>query len=193
MKEAWKILVAGLVLSAVLLAGVATAQGGTIQVSKSGDVITITGHTNLASGDRLLINVVSAGFTPTEKGSGGGFAGAGGTVVVQRGSPLNTYTFDVNVSAFPPGTYLITVESVETGFSESASFVLPLATVTETQVAPTNETPGMRAAEPTTFIPASPSPLTTVPAPKTSPTTVPVMEITTIAGIVIAIRALLRG
>ena len=147
--------------------------------------MTITGLTNLASGDRLLMNVVSAGFIPTEKGSGGGFAGAGGTVVVQRGSPLNTYTFDVNLSAFPRGTYLVTVESVETGFKDSAQFVLPFPPPAETPLIPT--------AKPTTLLPASPSPLTTVPAPGTSPKTVPVMEITTIAGIVIAIRSLLRG
>lgn len=193
MKGAWKILVAGLFLSAVLLMGMAAAEEGGIHVSRHGDIITITGFTNLASGDVLQVTIVSAGFTPTEKGSGGGFAGAGGSVIVQQGSPLNTYTFDVNVSAFPPGTYLITVESVETGFSEYATFELPLPAVTETPVITTNETLGLPATETPTVLPASPSPLTTVPAPGTSPTTTPVMEITAIAGIVIAFRSLMQG
>ena len=102
MKRAWKILIAGVIFSAVLLPGMAGAQGGGIQISKAGDIVTISGQTNLAVGDRLLINVVSAGFTPTVKGTGGGFAGAAGSVTVQPGSPLNTYSFDVNVSTFPP-------------------------------------------------------------------------------------------
>jgi hypothetical protein len=125
MKRAWEILVAGVLLSAVLFPGITAAQGGSIRFSKAGDTVTISGQANLAVGDRLLITVISAGFTPTEKGTGDGFAGAGGSVVVLPGSPLNTYSFLVNVSTFPPGEYLVTVESVETGFRDSAQFVLP--------------------------------------------------------------------
>jgi hypothetical protein len=125
MKGAWKYLIAGAILSAALFAGIAAAQGGSITLAKDGDIVTISGFTNLAAGDRILVNVVSAGFTPTEKGIGGGFAGAAGTVVVRQGSPLNSYSFSANVSTFPPGEYLVTVESLETTFRDSARFVLP--------------------------------------------------------------------
>lgn len=180
MKRAWKILIAGVILSAVLFPGITAAQGGSIQFSKAGDIVTISGQTNLAVGDKLLINVVSAGFTPTEKGTGGGFAGTGGSVVVQPGSPRNTYSFLVNVSTFPPGEYLVTVESVETGFRDSAQFVLPWTPI-PTQVTLT-PTPGIA----TISTPAT-SPLTTVPAQTASPTPAPLTCITPIAALVLAI------
>lgn len=185
MKGAGKILVAGLVLSAVLLAGMAAAQERNISFSQHGDIVTFSGQTNLAPGDILLITVISAGFTPTEKGADGGFAGAGGTVIVQQGSPLNTYTFDVNVSAFPPGLYLVTVESVETGFMESAQFTLPL-------VPASTGTPVITATEAMTTEPVSTSPQTKAPAPISTPGATPVMEIASMAGILIAARFLLR-
>lgn len=132
-ERAFGFLVAGGILVVLLLAGSAAAEEGDLLLSMSGDLLIFAGTTNLAPGDRLVVNVVSAGFTPTEKGTGGGFAGAGGTVVVTQGSPLNQYSFVVNVSAFPPGEYLVTVESVETGYRDSARFTLPL-TPTPTEV-----------------------------------------------------------
>ena len=185
MKGAWKIPVAGLVLSAVLLAGIAAAQGGIMQLSQNGNIVIISGSTNLAAGDWLLVNVVSAGFTPTEKGTGGGFSGIAGTVVVQAGSPLNTYSFDVDVSTFSPGEYLVTVESVETGFRDSAQFVLPMTPAS-------TGTPVITATETVTPEPVSTSPQTTAPAPGTTPAATPVMEISSMAGIFIAARFLLR-
>ncbi|MGA2934777.1 MAG: hypothetical protein ABSD81_06450 [Methanomicrobiales archaeon] len=180
MKRAWKILIAGVILSAVLFPGMTAAQGGSIQFSKAGDIVTISGQTNLAVGDILLINVVSAGFTPTEKGTGGGFAGAGGSVVVQPGSPLNTYSFLVNVSTFPSGEYLVTVESVETGFRDSAQFVLPWTPV-PTQ-SPMTPIPGTA----TISTPAT-SPPATVPAQAPSPTPAPIDYIVPVTALVLAI------
>ena len=180
MKGAWKILVAGAILSAVLLPGMAVAQGGSIQFSKAGDIVTISGQTNLAVGDKLLINVVSAGFTPTEKGAGGWFAGAAGTVVVQPGSPLNTYIFDVNVSTFPPGEYLVTVESVETGFRDSANFVLPWTPVpTQPPAIPTSGT--------ATIPPPSPSPPITGASTSTPPAPAPLSGIVSAGAFVLAV------
>ena len=185
MKRAWKILVASGMLSAVLIAGAAMgAQGGGIQFSKNGDIVTISGQTNLATGDRLLMNVISAGFTPTEKGTGGGFAGAAGTVVVQPGSPLNTYSFDVNVSTFPPGEYLVSVESIETGFWDSAQFVLPWTTVPTH--APFTPTPG-----PATISTPSTPLLTTIAVPAAPPTPAPVAMITSTVAFLLATGILL--
>jgi len=172
MKRAWSYFIAGAILSAVLLAGITAAQGGSIQFSKAGDIVTVFGQTNLAVGDKLQINVVSAGFTPTEKGTGGGFAGAGGTAVVQQGSPLNSYSFDVNVSAFPPGEYLVTVESVEPVFQESAQFVLPWTpapTSVPSAPATTAATVSTTPATPLTTIPATQAPTTPAPLPGVVP------------------------
>jgi hypothetical protein len=182
MKRAWKILI-GAILSAVLFAGMAAAQGGDIQFSKAGDIVTISGQTNLAVGDRLQITVVSAEFTPTVKGTGGGFAGAGGTVTVQPGSPLNTFSFDVNVSTFPSGEYLVTVESVETGFSESGQFVLPWTPV------PTQVPLTPAAGTPTVTVP-SPPPATAIPAQTASPTPAPLDGFLPVSGLVLAVGIL---
>ena len=180
MKRAWKILIAGAILSAVLFPGITAAQGGSILFSKAGDIVTISGQTNLAVGDRLQITVASGGFTPTEKGTGSGFAGAGGSVVVQQGLPLNTYSFDVNVSTFPPGEYLVTVESVETGLTESAQFVLPWTPApTQSTLVPT---PGTA-----TISTQATSPPATVPARTASPTLAPINGIVPITALVLTI------
>jgi hypothetical protein len=183
MKRAWSYLIAGAILSAVLLAGIAAAQGGSIQFAKNGDIVTISGTTNLAVGDRLIVTVISAAFTPTEKFTAGGFSGAGGTTVVQQGTPLNRFSFDVNVSAFPPGEYLVTVESVETGYSASGQFVLPWTPV-PTVVTPT---PATTAATVSTTPSAPP---TTLPATQASPTRTPIIEAIPFAAFVLAFSVL---
>jgi hypothetical protein len=183
MKRTWKYLAAGAILSAVLLAGIASAVVGSLTVEKNGDIVTIAGTTNLATGDRLIVSIISAGFTPTEKGTGGGFAGAQGTVVVQPGSPLNIYTFDVNVSTFPPGEYLVSVESVETGFRASTQFTLPWTPVTtETSSTPTPPS--------TTTVPAPAQ--STPPGAQASPTQTPLPEILSLAAFTLATWILLR-
>jgi hypothetical protein len=182
MKRAWKCLIAGAILSAVLVPMIAAAQGGTITLAKNGDIVTISGSTNLAAGDRLLVSVVSAAFTPTEKGTGGGFSGAAGTAIVQPGSPLNSWSFLVNVSTFPPGEYLVTVESVETGFTESSEFVLPWTPVlTPITTVPTT-VPAMVTAPPVS---------TTVPSPP-APTPVPLSGILSLVASAVAVFVLAR-
>jgi len=182
MKRTGSVVIAAAVLALVLLAGTAAAEGSDLRFSRSGDVVAITGSTNLAIGDRLIVDVVSAGFTPTEKGNGTGFSGAQGTVIVGPGSPLNTYRFDVNVSAFPPGLYLVTVTSLETSFQDSGQFVLPWTPV-PTDV-PSLPAPG--------FPPATtPSPApTAVPAPHASPTQAPLPAIIPLAAIIPAVWTL---
>lgn len=172
-----RIIITGVILAAVLLAGAAAGQGGEIMLSRNGNIVTISGSTNLAAGDRLLVNVVSAGFTPTEKGTGGGFSGAAGTVVVRQGSPLNSYAFEVDVSAFPPGAYLVTVESVETGFRDSARFVLPWTPVPAT---PPATPPPVTATLP-------PSTLATPPATQTTTAQIPFPAILSLGAFTLAL------
>ena len=164
MKRVWRYFTAGALLSVVLLAGIAAAQGGGMTIAKNWNIITISGTTNLAAGDRLQWNVVSASFTPTQKGTAGGFSGAAGTTVVQAGSPLNTFSIEVDVSGFPPDEYLVTVQSVETGVTESAQFVLPLTPVPT----PVTTTPAT-----TPATPATTAATTLATSPATRPTATP--------------------
>jgi hypothetical protein len=164
-KKVRPLIVAGTLLAAVLLAGVAAGSGSGLLFSQSGNTVTVTGYTNIAVGDRLLVEVVSAAFTPVEKGTGTGFSGAAGSVIVQPGSPLNTWRFDVNTTGFTPGLYLVTVESVETGFMDSGQFVLPWTPV------PTEFPSQPPAVSPAVITPAPALPATTAAMP--SPPLVP--------------------
>ncbi|HMA05613.1 MAG TPA: hypothetical protein VKO45_06770 [Methanomicrobiales archaeon] len=179
MEREGKYLVTLAILSAVLLTGIAAAQDGGLVLEKKGDIVTISGSTNLAAGDLLQVNVVSAAFTPTEKGTGGGFSGTAGTAAVQQGSSLNSFSFDVNVSTFPPGLYLVTVESVEPRLTESTRFVLPWTPV-----------PAEITTLPTT-LPVTTPRATTV-AATASPTPAPLPVILPLAAVALASFILLR-
>ena len=113
-----------LALLLTILPGLAA---GAIQMEGShaaGDVITITGTTNLAVGDTLQVTVTSASFRHGEKTQAAGFSGASGTVWVVHGTPRNTWAFTFGTSGFRPDAYLVTVESVETGIRETSIFTL---------------------------------------------------------------------
>ena len=185
MEKAWVPVIAGVVLAMTLLAGAATA-GPSLQFSKNGDTVTITGFTNLAPGDRLLINVVSGAFTPTEKGNGTGFSGAAGSVVVQPGSPLNTYSYDVDVSTFSPGVYLVSVESVETSFRDQGQFTLPWTPV-PTEIPP----PATTVTHPATTTPFSVQ--TPTQAPVTTPIPIPLSLAVPVFAAGAAVLLLRRG
>ncbi len=70
-----------------------------------GDTFKITGTTNLAEGDTILMTVTSSSFQPTEKTQTGEFSGASGSVTVQKGDTYNTFSFDVDASTFKPDEY----------------------------------------------------------------------------------------
>jgi len=72
-----------------------------------GDTFTITGTTNLAVDDDLLVDVTSSSFKPTEKTQSGEFSGASGTVKVTAGDTNNEWSFDVDASTFKPDEYII--------------------------------------------------------------------------------------
>ena len=178
MKWSWSVIIAGVLLAALLLAGTVAAGGTDLQFAKSGNNVTITGTTNLAPGDRLLVDVISAQFTPTVKGTATGFSGASGTVVVQPGSPLNTFSFEFDVSGFSPGLYLVIVTSPETSFQESGRFVLPWTPV------PTSAIPTPAPVSPSGTTPA-PTP-SSMPSPQATPTQVPLSGIVSLAATVFA-------
>jgi PGF-CTERM protein len=87
-----------------------------------GDTFKITGTTNLAEGDQILMTVTSSSFQPTEKTQTGEFSGTSGTVTVQKGDTYNTFSFDVDASTFKPDEYLVKAESVEPSQTTTATF-----------------------------------------------------------------------
>ncbi|MDI6718143.1 MAG: MEMAR_RS02690 family S-layer glycoprotein [Methanomicrobiales archaeon] len=128
-----------------------------------GDTFTITGTTNLAEGDQLLVEIQSAAFSPTEKTVTDGFSGQTGTVEVQKGDAVNTWSFEVDASTFRPDQYIVTVESIEAAeASTSTTFnvVERTTTPTPTETTPVATTPP---AETTTVPPTTTTPVPTQP------------------------------
>ena len=72
---------------------------------RQGDQLRITGTTNLAAGDNLLISVTSSSFAATNKSQASGFSGVSGTTTVQRGTAggNNTFNFTADSSQPPAG------------------------------------------------------------------------------------------
>ncbi|MDK2974547.1 MAG: hypothetical protein PWP08_918 [Methanofollis sp.] len=119
----------------------------TVADGENGTVI-VSGSTDLATGNVLLVEVVSSSFTPTNKSEPEGFSGASGTVTVEEGEPYNFWTFAID-APLPPDTYLVTVTHPESGTEASGRFTLigarvsgitAAATTAETTAA-THETP----------------------------------------------------
>lgn len=103
-----------------------------------GSKFEISGTTNLAYDDnKLLVEVTSSSFKPTDKSQSGEFSGATGTVTVQEGTDgLNKWSFTVDASTFKPDEYIVRVSGVTTDVVETAIF-----NVVEAGAAPTTETP----------------------------------------------------
>ncbi|MGC9436159.1 MAG: hypothetical protein ACP5C4_08825 [Methanomicrobiales archaeon] len=117
-----------------------------------GDTVTLSGTTNVAAGDRLLIEVTSASFEPTDKAEGRKFSGTSGTVTVQEGRDANTWSMEIDTTGWRGDTYTVTIESIDTGTSATSTFTL------------VERTPGPS--------PTSPPPATT-PPPSTGPAASP--------------------
>jgi len=88
----------------------------------AGSNFTITGTTNLAPGDNLLIEITSSSYHPTNKNQPSGFSGASGMVKVVAGSGKNTWSFDVDTSGFTPDEYIVKVSGVEQDATASTTF-----------------------------------------------------------------------
>ncbi len=102
-----------------------------------GDTFTITGSTNLAVGDDLLVEIYSSSFGPTHKLQSGEFSGSTGTVSVVPGTNgYNSWSFYVDTSAFKPDEYLVKVSGVILDVTASTTF-----TVTERAPVTTTSSP----------------------------------------------------
>ncbi|WP_369425252.1 PGF-CTERM sorting domain-containing protein, partial [Methanothrix sp.] len=129
-----------------------------------GEKFTLSGTTNLAVDDTLIITVTSASFRPTEKTQASEFSGASGTTKVVKGTAgENAWSFDVDTTGFKPDQYIVTVECVETDTRATSTFtVSEVPPTTVTTAPPTTE---VTTAPPTTTVP----PTTTTPPPTTTP------------------------
>jgi len=88
-----------------------------------GEQFTITGSTNLAVGDNLLVEVTSSSFKPTSKSQSAEFSGASGVVKVQPGSGvLNRWSFPVDASTFKPDEYIVKVSGITIDVTGSTLF-----------------------------------------------------------------------
>jgi len=137
----------------------------TLRQVSVGTPVTLTGTTNLAPGDTLLVSVTSAAFTPTTKTQEGGFSGTSGSVTVEPGpGGVNSWSFPFDTTTYVPGEYIVIVSGVEVQVADSTTFTL--VPVTPTPV-PTSPPLTMT---PTTPAP-TPTPAQTTPATPTTPTT----------------------
>jgi S-layer glycoprotein len=125
-----------------------------------GDKFTLSGSTNLAVGDELMVEVVSSSFKPTQKSENGEFSGISGTVKVVPGSGgYNRWSFDVNTTSFKPDEYIVKVSGIVLDVTSSTYFNL------------LNSPPPTSATSANT-VPVTISIMTTTPQP-ISPTTTP--------------------
>ena len=125
----------------------------------AGDRFTISGSTNLAVGDQLMVEITSSSFQPTRKTADSGFSGSSGTVTVVPGPDgINHWSFDVDASAFKPDEYIVTVKGITVDVTGSTIFTIierPPATLVTQEITPV----------PTTaIVTTSPMPSATTPA-----------------------------
>lgn len=98
--------------------------GGTYQ---AGDRILISGITNLAPGNEVLIEVYSRSFGPTDKRDGDGFSGASGVIIVEEGisSGENILQYELDTTGFAPGEYQVLFSGITVpAVWKSATFTL---------------------------------------------------------------------
>ena len=101
-----------------------------------GDRFTISGNTNLAVGDQLLVEIYSSSFNPTSKQQSGEFFGATGVVSVVTGTgSYNQWSFNVDTSTFKPDEYVVQVSGMLVDVTGSATFNViqgPVTTISTT-------------------------------------------------------------
>ncbi len=133
-----------------------------------GDRFAITGSTNLAVGNKLLVEITSSSFKPSQKSQSGEFSGSSGTVTIEPGSGgMNQWSFDVDASTFRPDEYIVRVSGTVIEVTGSTTFniieKMPSTTATPAPIT----TP--QTASPVTTTPSLP-PTTTQKSPLSSVT-----------------------
>jgi PGF-CTERM protein len=135
-----------------------------------GNKVTITGTTNLAVDNEILIEVISSSFKPTDKSQAGTFSGVSGTVKVLQGDgTYNKFVYEFETNNFKEDEYLVSATGITVSVTGSTAF-------DAVEVPPT--TPPTPTPEPTTVVTTEP---TTPELPPTQeitpePTTMPPTE-----------------
>ena len=130
-----------------------------------GDTFTITGSTNLAVGDDLLVEIYSSSFGPTHKLQSGEFSGSTGTVTVGPGTNgYNEWSFYVDTSAFKADEYLVKVSGVSQDVVASTTFTVTERNSATVTTVPHATTPAISPSNATqTTIPPAQPPITQSP------------------------------
>ena len=126
------------------------------EIHSVGDTITLSGTTNLAPGNELLVEIISQSFGPTPKEGDSAFSGVSGVTMVQKGSgDENTWSFTFDTATFIPDTYLVTISGL-TVTDAVATTRFSLAEVTPPPtVSPTTFPTTMPTTEPTALPPTT--------------------------------------
>ena len=125
-----------------------------------GDQFKITGTTNLAVDDALIVEVTSSSFQPTQKTQSGEFSGLSSTVKVTEGSTYNEWALDVDSSTFKADEYIVNVEAIEADVTTTTTFNILSGTAASTPV--TTDAPATAGTTaPTTAPTSSPTPAAT--------------------------------
>ena len=133
----------------------------------AGDTFTITGSTNLAVGNDLLVEIYSSSFKPTQKAQSGEFSGSSGTVKVEPGTNgFNRWSFPVDASTFKPDEYLVKVSGTTNEVTGSAAFNILEPRPPTSILTITTKTMALQTASPITTTP-SPLPTKSPPSPIT--------------------------
>ena len=125
-----------------------------------GEKFIITGSTNLAAGDTLMVEITSSSFRPTYKSQSAEFSGAAGTVMVVPGTgALNTWSFPVDASTFKPDEYIVKVSGITVDVTGSTLFNI----VEGPPITPATPVPVITERILTSMITTPPTPLPTTP------------------------------
>jgi hypothetical protein len=105
---------------------------GVLQLSPAGpyypgDRIRVSANTILSPGNPILVEVLSAGFDPTNKMNDTRFYGTSAVVDVEKGigDSNNHWSYDLDTTGYAPGLYQVQVSALLVrGYRLSGSFVL---------------------------------------------------------------------
>jgi hypothetical protein len=90
-----------------------------IGTKEAGSKFTISGTTNLAVGNTLIVEVAPATL---QSGEATGISSYAGIVAIQRGRTTNTWSFMVDGTGFRPDQYVVKVEAIEASMTATALF-----------------------------------------------------------------------
>jgi len=105
----------------------------------TGDLITLSGKTNLAPGSRMLVEITDERFSPTPKGYSGEWAGYSGTTTTIAGPDgEQEFFFEIPVGTLPAGRYHVLVQAVSSAGTASGDLIVsvPVQTILPTITAP---------------------------------------------------------